>query len=90
MNVRISMWILLFIVCFYFIAQLFGWLPVVQSVISSLPVWSYFVLAGIVFSGYKVFQGFKEEYQINQSHIEQEGQVYMMRIEEERKKREQA
>ena len=82
-----AIWLFLAVVVLYFALQLTGWLPEVVAFLSALPWWVYFVLAGILFSGYKAFQGMLEDYRIDQEHIEQEGQVFLDRIEEERRKR---
>ncbi|WP_211201487.1 sporulation YhaL family protein [Bacillus sp. NTK071] len=57
---------------------------------SSYPWWLYFVLAGIIYSGYKTMQLTAEERKVDQIHIEEEGRVYVERMEEERKRRKQA
>ncbi|MDQ0484680.1 sporulation YhaL family protein [Guptibacillus hwajinpoensis] len=62
----------------------------VFSFFSSFPWWLYFVLAGIVYSGYKTMQLTVEERKVDQIHIEEEGRVYVERMEEERKRRKQA
>lgn len=60
-----------------------------SGVFSSFPWWLYFVLAGIVYSGYKTMQLTAEEKKIDQIHIEEEGRVYVERMEEERERRKQ-
>ncbi|MFK3961392.1 sporulation YhaL family protein [Guptibacillus hwajinpoensis] len=60
-----------------------------SGVFSSFPWWLYFVLAGIVYSGYKTMQLTAEERKIDQIHIEEEGRVYVERMEEERERRKQ-
>ncbi|TKD68852.1 SigE-dependent sporulation protein [Pseudalkalibacillus hwajinpoensis] len=57
---------------------------------SSFPWWLYFVLAGIIYSGYKTMQLTAEERKVDQIHIEEEGRVYVERMEDERKRRKQA
>ncbi|MDF2607614.1 MAG: SigE-dependent sporulation protein [Bacillales bacterium] len=54
-----------------------------------LPWWIYFVVAGIVFSGYKAITAFIEEDKeiVDERLIEHEGNYYMERIAEERKRR---
>lgn len=59
----------------------------VSSFFSSFPWWLYFVLAGIVYSGYKTMQLTAEERKVDQIHIEEEGRVYVERMEEERRRR---
>jgi Sporulation protein YhaL len=44
------------------------------------PWWMYFVLCGIIYSGYRVIALFQEDREIEQKVIEEEGRVYMERI----------
>ena len=61
----------------------------VSGVFSKFPWWLYFVLAGIIYSGYKTMQLTAEERRVDQIHIEEEGRVYVERMEEERERRKQ-
>ncbi|MBN3553423.1 sporulation YhaL family protein [Fictibacillus nanhaiensis] len=45
------------------------------------PWWVYFVLCGIIYSGYRIVTLFQEDREIEQRVIEEEGRVYMERIE---------
>lgn len=66
------------------------WNDEFQSALASfgnLPWWMYFVLAGILFSGYRFLVLTKEEYEQEMEWIEEEGNVYMRRIEAEREKK---
>ncbi|MED1864680.1 sporulation YhaL family protein [Fictibacillus nanhaiensis] len=45
------------------------------------PWWMYFVLCGIIYSGYRIVTLFQEDREIEQRVIEEEGRVYMERIE---------
>ncbi|WP_017728684.1 sporulation YhaL family protein [Halalkalibacterium ligniniphilum] len=51
------------------------------------PWWVYFVLAGIVLSGYLSLKYTIEDQQIEKKWIEKEGEVYMTRIEEARERK---
>jgi hypothetical protein len=53
-----------------------------------LPWWVYLVIFGIIVSGYMVLYTSKKEEEIDQAYVEREGEIYMERIREERKKRE--
>ncbi|PFJ05338.1 SigE-dependent sporulation protein [Bacillus cereus] len=55
----------------------------------TLPWWIYFVIVGIVLSGYMVLYTSKKEQEMDNEFIEKEGEVYMKRLEEEREKRNQ-
>lgn len=80
-------WLLLGIIFLYFALQVAGILPQVAAFFTVMPWWMYLVIAGILFSGYKVFEGIMEDRRADQEHIEKEGQVYLERMEEERRKR---
>jgi Sporulation protein YhaL len=45
------------------------------------PWWMYFLLCGIIYSGYKATTLFQEDRVIEQKVIEEEGKVYMKRLE---------
>lgn len=64
-----------------------GWVGVMLSFLATVPAWGYFIIAGIVFSGYKVIEGVLEDKRADYEHIEREGQVFLDRMEEERKRR---
>ncbi|MBD8067728.1 sporulation YhaL family protein [Bacillus sp. PS06] len=51
------------------------------------PWWIYLALVGIVFSAYMIVRTSKEEKQVEDSYIEQEGQVYIDRINSEKELR---
>ncbi|WP_059102815.1 sporulation YhaL family protein [Shouchella shacheensis] len=53
------------------------------------PWWIYIVMAGVFVSGYMWLRTMQEENGEEQQWIEQEGAVYMKRIEEARAKREE-
>jgi hypothetical protein len=54
---------------------------------ASLPWWLYFVLAGILYSGYKFVTISKEEHDQEQDWVEEEGNVYIKRMEKEKEER---
>ncbi|KMJ55001.1 hypothetical protein AB685_29565 [Bacillus sp. LL01] len=51
------------------------------------PWWVYFVIAGILLSGYLSVKYSKEEREFEQEWIEKEGNVYMERLAEEKARR---
>ena len=52
-----------------------------------VPLWVYFVLVGIVVSAIMVIKTGNEEQKIDNTYIEKEGNVYIERMYEEKKKR---
>ncbi|MFD1017750.1 sporulation YhaL family protein [Thalassobacillus hwangdonensis] len=54
-----------------------------------IPVWVFFCIVFIFISGYMAFRAFKAEHHLEQQFIEREGQVYMSRMEEEKKSRDE-
>ncbi|KHF42053.1 hypothetical protein LQ50_01850 [Halalkalibacter okhensis] len=59
----------------------------VGAVLLSSPWWVYFVLAGILLSGYLSIKYSLEDKRTEQEWIENEGNIYMQRLEEERERR---
>jgi hypothetical protein len=55
----------------------------------AIPIWVYFVAAGIIISAYMAFKTGKEERKMELEWIEREGEVYMKRLETEREVRKQ-
>ncbi|WP_110113816.1 sporulation YhaL family protein [Bacillus sp. CGMCC 1.16541] len=53
----------------------------------TLPIWLYLVVAGIFFSGFMAIRTAQQEKEIDDTFIEQEGQVYMQRMQEEKERR---
>ena len=47
-----------------------------------IPFWMYFVVMGIMISGYMVVKTGKDEKKIEDEIIEREGEVYMKRLEQ--------
>jgi hypothetical protein len=52
-----------------------------------IPFWMYFVVMGIMISGYMVVKTGKDEKKIEDEIIEREGEVYMKRLEQEREEK---
>ncbi|MFK2825866.1 sporulation YhaL family protein [Bacillus sp. B190/17] len=50
----------------------------------TLPLWIYAVVAGILFSAFMTIKTARADKKIDYGHIEQEGQVYIDRMEKER------
>jgi len=64
-----------------------GLLNLLFSHLSSSPWWVYFVVAGILFSGYRFIVDRGVDQRADAEWIEEQGQVYMNRIEEARKRK---
>ncbi|MCA1012103.1 sporulation YhaL family protein [Halobacillus halophilus] len=54
-----------------------------------IPIWVFFCIVFIFVSGYMALRAMRAEYHLEQQHIEQEGQVYLTRMEEEKERRNQ-
>ncbi|WP_084786957.1 sporulation YhaL family protein [Bacillus tuaregi] len=54
-----------------------------------IPIWIYFVVAGIIISAYMVVRTGREERMIENEIIEREGEIYMERLEKEREEKQQ-
>ncbi|EDL63479.1 hypothetical protein BSG1_09773 [Bacillus sp. SG-1] len=57
--------------------------------VMTLPIWVYFIVAGIFVSAYMAMKSAKEDREVENEWIEQEGEVYIKRMEEEKEKRRQ-
>jgi hypothetical protein len=60
---------------------------VVSTVFANTPWWIYFVLAGIIYSGYRASIHFAEEKKVDETFIEEEGKKYIERMHNERERR---
>ncbi|MGP4069867.1 sporulation YhaL family protein [Halobacillus sp. B29] len=54
-----------------------------------IPIWVFFCIVFIFVSGYMALRAMRAEHHLEQQHIEQEGQVYLTRMEEEKERRNQ-
>ena len=54
-----------------------------------IPFWMYFVVMGIMISGYMVVKTGKDEKKIEDEIIEREGEVYMKRLEKSARRKRQ-
>lgn len=52
-----------------------------------IPIWVYFVVAGIVVSAYMAVRTGRVERQAEHDSIEQEGEIYIKRLEKEKEER---
>ncbi|MDM5197686.1 sporulation YhaL family protein [Fictibacillus enclensis] len=59
----------------------------IQYFFDLTPFWVYFVVAGIIFSAYRSYNLGSEQKKLDLKVIEQEGEVFMKRIAEERERR---
>lgn len=55
--------------------------------LATFPWWTYFIIAGILFSGYRFLVESQKDKNADKEWIEEQGEVYMKRIDAERKKR---
>lgn len=54
-----------------------------------IPIWVYAVVVGIVVSALMAIKTGREERQLEMEHIEQEGEIYLKRLEREKERREE-
>ena len=54
----------------------------------TIPIWVYAVVVGIVISALMALKTGREERQMEMENIEQEGEIYMKRLEQAKEKRE--
>lgn len=55
--------------------------------IGGVPLWVFFVIVMIFFSGYMAFRAMHAERKIDEEFIEREGKIYLDRMSEEKKER---
>lgn len=53
----------------------------------SLPIWIYFVVAGIFVSAFMAVKTAREDREVEQEWIEKEGEIFIKRMEEEKERR---
>jgi hypothetical protein len=58
-----------------------------RLIMEMFPWWGYLILAGIIFSTYMMVKTGKEEKRIENMYIEREGNVYIERMTDEKKRR---
>jgi hypothetical protein len=58
-----------------------------EQMLIGMPWWGYILLFGILFSGYMVLRTTIEERRMDENWIEQQGDVYIQRMNKEKEKR---
>jgi hypothetical protein len=58
--------------------------------VDMIPIWVYFVVAGIIFSALMTIKSAKEDRDIEMESIEREGDIYMKRLEKEKEERQRS
>lgn len=87
LSVRKGVLVILGVLFIISILQLTEIFSAVTSFVSGVPWWVYFVLAGIIYSGYKSMTLTVEDRRVDLVHIEEEGKIYVKRMEEEKERR---
>jgi hypothetical protein len=75
------------VIGFLLIGLMTDWLSEAAGAIASVPWFVYLLVAGILYSGYKFVHLSREDHKADQEWIEQEGNVYIRRMEEEKERR---
>ncbi|EST10504.1 sporulation YhaL family protein [Sporolactobacillus laevolacticus] len=70
-----------------FMLQQFGLIDPVINKLESIAWWVYLVVAGIIFSGYQAFSISRQDKEVDEEWVEQQGNVYMKRMDAEKKRR---
>lgn len=55
--------------------------------VGGVPLWVFFVIVMIFFSGYMAFRAMYAERKLDEEFIEREGKIYLDRMSEEKKER---
>ncbi|HET7616759.1 MAG TPA: sporulation YhaL family protein [Bacillales bacterium] len=64
------------------------WLSATYAFLTSIPWFVYLLMAGIVYCGYRFVSLSKEDHKADQQWIEQEGNIFIRRMNREKEKRE--
>lgn len=75
------------IIAVLLIALLTDWLAVAMAALAGTPWWVYLVVVGILFCGYQFIRNAREDYRADWEWAEQEGNVYIRRMEAEKQER---
>ncbi|WP_257349444.1 sporulation YhaL family protein [Pseudalkalibacillus decolorationis] len=78
------------VVLFFVLLQWTGVYAGLTPILAAVPWWIFFVLAAIGYCGYRVWFHMNEDQKLDRVHIEEEGKVYMKRMEDEKERRNQA
>ncbi|WP_370645899.1 sporulation YhaL family protein [Sporolactobacillus sp. STSJ-5] len=70
-----------------FLMQQFGMIDPVINMLESVAWWVYLVVAGIIFSGYQAFNLSKQDKEVDEEWVEEQGNVYMKRMDAEKERR---
>lgn len=62
-------------------------IEIFTTVFANTPWWVYFVLAGIIYSGYRATVHISEEKKVDEAFIEEEGKKYIDKMNDERERR---
>lgn len=81
-NKRLALFLLIILTVSFLITQ-----TAIGSFLLSSPWWVYFVLIGIVLSGYLTVKYSVEDKRFEQEWIESEGNIYIRRMEQEKERR---
>ncbi|HET7578718.1 MAG TPA: sporulation YhaL family protein [Bacillales bacterium] len=83
-------WITAAAVALLAVGLMTDWLAEGIAFLASVPWFVYLIVAAILYSGYKFVTLSKDDYKADQEWIEQEGNVFIRRMEQERDRREKA
>ena len=72
----------------FYILQQFNALNGVVSLLNKMPLWTMIVFLGIIVSAWQYFRSARQEEDEDSHWIEEQGKVYIHRMEEEKKRRE--
>lgn len=70
-----------------FLLQQFGLIDPVIEKLENVAWWVYLVLAGIIFSGYQAFSLSRQEKEVDEEWVQEQGNVYIKRMNAEKERR---
>ena|GEM_PF-1543387 len=82
-------WIVVGLLVVFYTFQQFNGLSSITNLLNKMPLWTMIVFLGIVVSAWQYFKSARQEKDEDAHWLEEQGKVYMHRMEEEKKRRNQ-
>lgn len=82
-------WITAVVIAFLAVWLMTDWLTKAIAFLTSVPWFVYLILAAILYCGYKFVTLAREDHKADQEWIEEEGSVFIRRMEQEKERRTQ-
>lgn len=81
-------WMTVGLLVVFYILQQFNGLSGIIGLLNKMPLWTMIVFLGIIVSAWQYFRNARQEEDEDARWLEEQGKVYIHRMEEEKKRRE--